>query len=933
MITEGERKKLAPLLEDESPEGVEWAFHCPYHGDSRRSASLNSETRLWNCFGCDEAGSVEALLKDHKEWDLHDYESRSPSELKEEITETKIEGWHQGLLGRRERLVELRERKGITLETMRQFEIGWDADQNAYTIPIRDMHGDISNVRRYQFDVPDDRRKIWSVKGMGTPTLYPIDQLEAPSILICEGEWDALLSIQNGIPAITRTGAADVWKPHWSHFFSDKKVYVCHDADDKGELANEKISMSLRRFAAKVTIIDLPYDITAKHGKDLGDWWMEGHTRKDFTKLALESPDLPTLKEVLHPQDPAEEIRVTVADSFNPEFLEKPLRMEVTVTGKRVPSHLVPKVAALACDMEAGKRCDGCPMNKNSWNGNMEVTVDDDSPLILSMVDSPEFIVHQMIAQAADIPKCDRLRVTTTEARAVEEIYVRPSIEAMKPGFVEDQDFTHRRVYSTVTHDLSSNQTIELLGTLRSNPRNSLSEFQAWKVDKPLNTLDSFELSEEDHAALSIFQQQTNILSKLEEIAEDMATHVTRIYGRADLHMFMDIALHSVLHIPFGDESGKMERGWIDALVMGDTRTGKSEVALRLLDLYGMGEMISCESSTYAGVVGGLDRTPSGAWITRWGTIPVNDRRAVVLDEVSGLRTDEIAQMSSIRSSGRAELTKIQSERALARTRLIWLANPRDSRMSDFAYGVNAIHPLIGNPEDIARFDMAMGVYSEDVDPSLINRDHRNPAPAKYSRELYRTLLQWAWTRKPEQVKWRGQCRQAIYDTALRMGVKYNDYPGLIQVANAKEKIARVSTAIAARTFSTDPTGQQVWVTVEHVKAAEEFLTLIYGHSKFGYEAVSIQQKRDTQKAVKNADKIVELLGNQMGLVNYMRSNPIMDRKIMESILDMSHEACGNFIRDMWKLKAVKIDGQILRVEAPVLELLRGMEDADEVDT
>jgi hypothetical protein len=835
------------------------------------------------------------------------------------------------LLSRKPRLQELRERKGLSLKTIRQYEIGWDPDQYAYTIPVRDLHGDIVNVRRYQFDVPDERRKIWSVKGMGTPTLYPIDQIEAPSILICEGEWDALLSIQNGIPAITRTGSADTWRAHWSHFFADKNVYICHDADLKGQHANQKISMSLRRIAKKIVIVELPYEVTDKNGMDLGDWWLDGNTRRDFTKMALTGSKVETLSEALHPEDPTEEIRVSVTDSFNPQYVEKALRMEVTITGKRVPSHLVPKKVVLECAMDAGKRCSGCPMYEDGYNGHHEVTVEDDSPLIMSMVDSPETHIHQMIAMASGIPKCDRVRMQALESRAVEEIYVRPSIEQVSQTDVEDQDFTHRRVYSTVTHNLNANQTVELLGTLRANPRNSLSEFQAWQVEKPLNTLDSFELAGRQRDDLKIFQDRRYPLEKVRDIADDLARHVTRIYGRQDLHMFMDIVFHSVLHIPYGPDE-EIERGWLDGLVIGDTRTGKTEVATRLIELYGMGEMISCESATYAGVVGGLDRTPSGAWIVKWGAYPVNDRRLLALDEVSGLQPHEIARMSSIRSSGVAEMTKIQSERALARTRLLWLANPRDSRMGDFTYGVTAIGPLIGNPEDISRFDLAMGVYSEDVPASEINRDHRTGSSSKYPKELCRVLLQWAWTRRPEHVKWKGEARQQIYETAIRLGERYNDYPGLIQKANAKEKIARISTAIAARTFSTDASGQEVWVSPQHVLAAEEFLNMLYEHPRFGYAAVSDQEKHDMRAAVGNADAIQQFLGNEPGLVRYMKANPTLDRRVMESVLNMSPERTGNVINALWRLKAVKLEGPIMKVEPSVLGLIRDMDDAQEVE-
>lgn len=925
MITESELKKLAPLLEDQNPRGVEWAMHCPYHGDGHRSASLNSDKRVWNCQACDRAGPLDVLLRDNKNWDLEDWDQASGSSkgaTEEIITEAKIEGWHVGLLSRQPRLEELMERKGLTVRTLEMYEIGWDPDKYAYTIPVRDMHGDIRNVRRYQMDAADDRRKIWSVLGMGSPALYPVDQLDAPSILICEGEWDALLAIQMGIPAITRTGAADVWKKEWSHLFAGKRVLLCHDADLKGQVANKRVSNSLLRVVDSVTIVALPYEVTKKDGKDLGDYFLiDGHTKNDFIKLAREAPKTKSLKEQLHPENPEEESRISVGDSFNPQYVEHPLRMEVTITGKRVPSHLVPKRLMMTCDNEAGKRCDSCFLNNIMQH---EVVIEDDSPIILSMVDSPEALIHQMIAGDVGVAKCDRTKFHSVESRTVEEIYVRPSIERNNRRKVEDQDFTHRRVYSTVTHNLSANQTVELAGTIRPNPRNSLNEFQAWQVDKPVNTLDSFRMTPELKVALEVFQEKEEILKKLKDIADDMADHVTRIYGRPNLHILADLTMHSALYIPYGVDDTPI-RGWLDTLVMGDTRTGKSEVAGRMIELYGMGEMISCESATYAGVVGGLDRIGSGAWIVKWGVIPINDRRAVVLDEVSGLQPEQIAQMSNIRSLGEAEMTKIQSERAMARTRLLWLANPRDASMDDFTYGIGAIKPLIGNPEDIARFDMAMGVYSSDVSAALINKERTVDDKTKYPRESYRALLQWAWTRKPEQVKWRGKCKAEMLAAATRLGDFYSQTPPLLQGANARMKIARIATAIAIRTFSTNASGEEVWVTVEHVLAAERFLNDIYGHEGFGYASVSRQQREDTQLTEINIQNIMEFLDNEEGLMRYLKANPTIDRRNMEAVMNMSSERCGNVIARLWDLRAVKLEGRELKMESPVISALRGM--------
>ena len=50
--------------------GQEWAALCPFHSDNDPSLSINPETKLWHCFGCQEGGGpIEFLQKQAKEND------------------------------------------------------------------------------------------------------------------------------------------------------------------------------------------------------------------------------------------------------------------------------------------------------------------------------------------------------------------------------------------------------------------------------------------------------------------------------------------------------------------------------------------------------------------------------------------------------------------------------------------------------------------------------------------------------------------------------------------------------------------------------------------------------------------------------------------------------------------------------------------------
>jgi len=898
-------------------------MHCPYHGDATRSASLNINQEVFHCHGCGESGNAGRLLKDKPNWILPTGTSTGKTKRTSApaitITDAMVEGWHSSLLSRAVELKALKERRGLTDKTIKKYQLGWDVDQRSYTIPIRDFGGRIVNVRRYQLDPGPDRRKIWSVAGMGTPTLWPMDQLDYPAIVVCEGEMDALLSIQSGVPAITRTGAADVWKPQWSLMFKDKRVYVCHDMDSKGQLANKKVSAALRHHAATVQVVALPYPVTDDHGKDLTDFWLSGKKKADFIELMKAGKPVRTLDEV-RSEEPVK-VAVSVMDSFDATLVERPLSMSVTVTGKRTPSYLLPKTVQFDCDVGAGAKCESCSLSVSNSPapGQMITKINADEPLILSMINVEEGKLYKVIAQGRGlVVKCNRWDLNVTEHRTVEEVYVRPSIED-GPGTVE-QDFTHRKVISAVSHDLKGNESVVLTGTIRPDPKTQLNEFQAWNVARPVSNLDLFTADDELRREMEKFQTD-NPLIMMRAVADDIATHHTGIYSRPELHMFMDIVFHSVIQFPWRD--GIQERGWLDAMVIGDTRTGKSEAAKEMCRMYQLGEMISCESATYAGVVGGLDRMGDGKWIIKWGSIPVNDRRLVVLDEVGGLLPAQIAQMSSIRSTGMAEMTKIESERAHARTRLIWVANPRDSSMDNFTYGVQAVQPLIGNPEDIARFDMIMGTFNDDVASQDINRPTRRKPPRLHSLNAYKAVCRWAWTRKASNIRWATKVSDFVFEQATKLGDQYVDTPPLIQGANVKEKLSRIAVAIAARCYSTED-GEELVIRHEHVQAAVDFLDLIYSHERFGYGTVSKQRHIDHTNTVANEGDILAYIAALPNLGRFLTNNPSFKRVTFEMGMNVQRDEAGSIIQKMWGMQAVAFDGDTIKVEPFVLAKLRG---------
>lgn len=923
------RKALEPYLAGETPrENGDIDAHCPVHNDGRRSAVINFEEGVWYCNTEGIGGSLSDLMDDRESWvkppssNGSSRASRSSGPAEELPSEAMIEGWKRALQADDIAIGDLKNSRGLWTKTADYFEIGWDRSAQSYVIPIRDADGKLVNVRRYQLRPSDDRRKIWGITGHNAPVIYPIQTLKKvdQAVIISEGEWDALICNQYNFRTVTRTGAARVWKVEWTKLFKGLDVYVCHDMDTAGQDANRKVARAVARVARSVKIIRLPYPVTEKHGKDLTDWWLDhDHDRAAFQRLLDEA----TPFDEGMGEDP-EEVNpdaASVVDAFDSRRAGRSLALTVTVKGKREPGYTVPRRVEFRCTRDMGKKCEICPM-KTEEEG-IDLIVAGSDPAILEMMEATKPQVGEVLRRAVNIPKCPKLSTRVAEHQAVEVLYARPSVEHANGG--GQADYKNIKLTSVGRHDTSPNQTVRVVGALHPDPRKQINEFLTWDVSRLETSLDRFEMDAATYKQLKRFQpaKGQKPLAKIREITDDLSAHVTHIFGRPELHAAMDLVFHSV--VSFNFDRNRMTRGWLELLVVGDTRTGKSEAATSLTRFYGAGEVVSCESASFAGILGGLQQFGSNKeWAVTWGAIPINDRRLVVLDEISGLSPEDIGQMSSVRSSGIAELTKIQQERTYARTRLIWLGNPRNGRMSDYTYGVQAIRPLIGNPEDVARFDLAISVASGDVSAADINQ-RREPGPQLYPKEAATALLRWAWSRTPENVLWEDGATEAVYKAANDLGGRYTEDPPLIQAANVREKVARLAVAVAARLFSTDERGEDLIVKTAHVQAATQFIDRLYRMEGFGYAERSAEVIKDRKASERPANKEAtkKALERNAGLARFLRGAGKFRRQDLEEVLNTDREEANAIISELLELRMIYKDKGDVKLTPTLHTILR----------
>ena len=946
MASRNWRKTFSAYLVRDQSDGETKAF-CPSHekpkaGSKTASASFNFDKGVFNCFSRCGGMTIKDLydaVRDDPDFvageeapaarpsprssggkvrSINSAKSRGGQPVTPLPTEADISKWHEKLMRSTILLRPLHEKRGLNDETLKRRMLGYDGDR--YMIPVYDASGSLVNVRRYKPESVRDKMMNWP--GYGSASLYLMDNIaHSDQVLLCEGELDALIGEQYGFATVTATAGAGTWQEQWSNAFTGKHVYIVYDNDNAGEAGARKVANHLRKVAAGVYVVRLP--VAPK--QDLTDFFVAQGLGKNDLKSLLEQTPLWGERRVSRATRNTDPIKVGLESSLDSEHAGKVLDVTATVGGRVAAPYLLPRKLNILCEPGAwGAKCNKCFNNDSGGSTPVEIGADD--PIILHMVDRPEDERYARIKKSVDVqPNCPKAELDVERWWAVEQLILLPNAD--DPGS-DDNVQASRQTYNVGPHNTPVNQVARFEGAGYADTRTGRMVFQSWVSEPTKTTIDSFTMTEAMRKRLSNFQPKDgqSAFGKLQAIAKDLSANVTHIHGRADLHIAYDLVWHSLLDFPFmGKPVGK---GWLEMLVMGDTRTGKSEAALRLTEHYQSGTLKSCEGATLAGLVGGAQQV-GNSWVVTWGTIPLQDRRLVILDEVSGIKDKGVMeQMSAVRSSGKAQITKVVSSETKARTRLIWISNPVDGRpLTTMSRGaIDAIEGLVPNPEDIARFDFAMAAASADVNSDSINTEAPPVVKHRYTRRRCSELVTWAWSRKPEQVLWEPGAEAAVLHSAQDMGGRYVEEPPLVQAANVRIKLARLAVAVAARLFSS-PDGEQLLVTKEHVRTAVKFLDLLYNAPTFGYAEHSREEISNRKQADQNRRKVRKwLVANESvakALFQVMRDTQFRVRDLEEFGAlgrDQSQDAIGELI----KMRMVRRSTRgYIRLEPELIDVLK----------
>jgi hypothetical protein len=876
----------------ESTANGEIQVRCPFHKDGKEespSASINIEKGLFKCFTCETEGRFRKGGMTEPNFVKYIYGISYAQAIKfiHTLTGHTNEDWQRAqelLQGEESYLAYLKGVRGLTDETIQKYHLGYTGTGISYPVFV---NGTIADVRTYNPTAQAGEPKMMSMKGVSA-YIYPFDEWlkdDSEYTILNAGENDVLLNRQHGLNAITSTLGEGSLPKMFHRFFHGRKVIVMYDCDNAGKLAAPRIAFYLKEWGANVFLADISLaGLTgSKDDKDVTDYYTKHDGTADELKQLVIDTAVPFTDEMYNQVREREYPTYELWDiNDNAEHFNKYVSTRAMVVSKskqpiRIPSIMEGKCTNVYIDDEGKSPCHRCPLadeNAHVWEldqYNLHHTI--------QLSDNPNELQHRYIKQEIfRIPSACKLPLNAVANilawTGVELVALIPDVESES----EMIGFKDTTVHAYVLEDengtyLDNGGRFRFHGKPFKHHKNQLSYFIVDRFENSDNSLNTFKVTPDIIEQLSQFQGHPNdVMPKRWQRAKDIVGE----FAQEMVVYAVELTYHSVLDMYFQ----KPMKGHPEGVVISAPNSGKSDVAEMLQMSYGMGNVKAVKGATFAGLVGGNEQAPHGGWQISWGAIPRNNGGLLILDELSGVPLNVLKQMTSVRSKRIAEIEKIASGRAQAKTRLLWLSNPavmannKSRNMADYSNGVDIVTDLVGSNEDIRRFDFIITLpSSEMIDPKFKDEEEEREDFSIKVDDDYRNLIRWAWTRKIENVKFAPKVEIYIWEETKMLNHKYhakNDLHILGHVG--AQKLARIAASVAVMCFSHDGTGENLIIKKEHVDWAIAFLHKCYDNDVFRLPDYVKQVTMMNETDEETNAKVAELIKSNPTIMTALRN-------------------------------------------------------------
>ena len=610
---------------------------------------------------------------------------------------------------------------------------------------------------------------------------------------------------------------------------------------------------------------------------------------------------------------------VALAASSNARYTGRRIKIPVLVAGKESAPFIYPKTTVITCDYcdEERKQCASCLLAATKRK---DISLTSQSAFMLKLIDCKDEDQRRILRSVAGCnSRCTLSDVTIKEYGNLESIHMIPKADE-NFGFAARQEYVARSGYM-IGNNLPTNKKYTMVGYMHADPNTQRATYIFDQAIPEKDMMDELEMTEEVIEQLKIFRpaEGQTIADKFNEIHRDLERNVTYIWDRRKVAIAVDLVYHTALSFVFQEQHVK--RGWAECLIIGDSGQAKTTLVERLMQHYRAGELLSGESSRRTGLVYNLQQNGSkGNWTLMWGAMPLNDGGLLTVDELSGMAEEDLAKMSDVRSSGIAKATGVVTAETTARTRMIFISNPRNGRqLKAENYGVSAVLKLFGKAEDVRRLDFAVAVASGEVETSVVNKavSEMPEVPHVYTSDRCKLRVMWAWSRRPENIKFTQEATSAILNYAEKMGKKYSSRIPLVEPADQRLKLARLAVSVAACMFSTDESGEDVIIKPEHVEFVYEYLVSVYDSRALGYDRFSADEfeNSDTTDAamlrLRNGFISIPFVSHEIPeIIRALYQLPYFNRNTLEDATGLDRDELKNLMQFLISSSIIERAGQ-----------------------
>lgn len=864
--------------------------------ETRPSAGVNLDKKVFNCFSCGKGLSELQFIKEYM-----GIEETEATLLRSILDTNKDTEYWEATLDFNNKNTEeyIKNDLGITEKTIKELKLRLGGTSGYQLEFPLFLFGKLVDVANYECNrTPKTIRWKHSTSGLISP--YDIWRLDkSRPTIICAGEKDMAIARSKGFNAITISGGEGTIPKFFGNDFLDREIYIIYDNDATGKKGSIKVAQYISKFTDKVKVIDISSVCTEK-GEDVWDFFMK------YKKTAKDLVEIIRATQYYNPTDIEDEYPTlpSLIEGTKPTYFEKVVKCNVQVVAVLEAQYALPtSITATKLEHDGGEDNNTMVVGEiRTWNLDEtklkdvlylidnkfnETKINENIKTILLKIPPKERGVSVKIHKKETVYKCtvtDFFETTDNDMRVIEH-------DAYCIGTQLESGKKYKITYSLVPHPYNGGKLTMIVTNAESAE----------------DTVDNFKTTPHKIGLLKQFQVETTLEDKINELIERCKGVVNANYNETLLKT-IDLWYHTPLYFKVG--RSEPIRATIDAILVAESRVGKSTTADALKKLYGLGATASFAGgqATEAGLIGG-SKLVNGNYQTKAGLIPQMHKNAIIFEELGKANADIIKTLTDVRSSGSVRITRVSGFFEIpAVVRMLSLTNTKASKhpkpISAYPNGIEILTDLIGTPEDIARYDVMCIIGdkgTKEIDPFY---EPKEP----FSKESYQTRIRWVWSRKIDDIIISKEVYEHTIKQANKLNKTYNSYIKVFGT-EAWKKIMRVAIAVAGYVVSTDESFQKLIITKEHVDYAVKYLVGLYDNQTFRFKEFVKEEQSYTEIDEESVIILQELFIKHAVLLTHLEGNSETNKSNLIAISGLPNDEFNAIINRLVALKFIRFSG------------------------